>query len=193
MEAGTRLSDNGILFITTLFWERFRRFTLVDTAALALPDGFNSAQPIDPAVDHAQIIHDSERQHWVLSARVNGIVYVLETLWGPDRVRCPLSVEAQLKRLYGCSQYIVTPCVQQDDAIVCGYLDLAMLYHLNTGCHPEVVGRMKFDASILNDWLLVCVGNLDAAATIFVERGLCNRKVPDFPCKSPDDTTAMCS
>ena len=79
---GDRLSDNGIKFFTQLLWVSFQRYVHVDTAMLALaPNAIAWFPSLDPAANHVQILHDSERMHWLLTARVNGVVYVLETLW----------------------------------------------------------------------------------------------------------------
>lgn len=161
---GDRLSDNGIKFFT--------RYVHVDTAMLALAPNANAWFPsLDPAANHVQILHDSERMHWLLTARVNGVVYVLETLWGEDRVRCPAVVEDQIRRLYLCTEYVVLPCVQQDDAIICGYLDIAMLYHLNLGASPEEVGQLRFDPLCLNYWLAGCAEAKRMTAPVLLKEG----------------------
>ena len=141
-----------IVFFTTLLWHQFGRFEVISSAQLFVDHGCILGKD----VEHAQILHDGDRSHWVLAYRDNQGVYVLDPLWSPDRKSLSIGVESHLERLFGLDTYTVLPCVQQEGAIMCGYFCLAMLYALNTGKSFPAVGQLKFDQDLLDGWLLSC-------------------------------------
>jgi hypothetical protein len=153
IEECRQLGDGVVVFFKRLLWVQFKRFKVISSAELLLSqESFLSRDQ-----EHAQILHDVQRGHWVLAYRCAGGVFVLDPLWVADRSALSTNTERQLERLFeGCSDYTVLPCVQQEGEIMCGYFCLAMLFALNNGMSFPDVGQLLLDQACLDIWLMHC-------------------------------------
>ena len=77
IENGKELSDDAVVFFKRLLWLQFYRFKVISSAELFVSQEFL----LERAQEHAQILHDVERGHWILAYRCAKGVFVLDPLW----------------------------------------------------------------------------------------------------------------